>query len=84
VLAPPGQVQARQFTGLGQQQLQRAPQRAFGAEVGAAKLLRELTHGGRQDLGFLPAGRAKARRRARAAVEQRLAAIQAGSGPGCG
>jgi len=76
MLAPPGEVLARQFAGLEQQQLERAPQCAFGAEVGAAELLQELTELGRLDVRFLPAFGAELRPR----PGVRPAAVGAGQG----
>jgi hypothetical protein len=68
-----GEVLAGQLAGFQQQELQRAPQRALGAEVGTAELLHELREPWRGDARLLPTGRAQ--RRAR--IGQRLLAVGA-------
>ena len=74
MLAPAGQVLRRQLTRLQQQQLQRAPERAFGGEIGAAELLQEFAHRRRPDAHLLAAARAERRWR----LSQRAVAVRAG------
>ena len=73
VLAAARQVACRQLAGLEQQQPQRAPQRAFGGEVGAAELLQEFPQPGCAHMGLLPAGTTEPRPR----FAQGRAAVQA-------